>query len=101
MVVIKTSDYVFNPNDGDRLVPDMITYITATMEEHGCLHFRFTRDLENPDRFFLYEIWQTRAHLASHIYKPHTRAWMEVMKTVTIQAQDLYMIEPETFEEIT
>jgi quinol monooxygenase YgiN len=38
----------------------------ATCQESGCVLYRFTTDLDHPDRFILTELWESEEHLKAH-----------------------------------
>jgi quinol monooxygenase YgiN len=38
----------------------------ATRQEKGCVLYRFTTDLDLPDRFILTELWESEEHLTAH-----------------------------------
>ena len=38
----------------------------ATQQENGCILYRFTTDLDRPDRFILTELWESEEHLKAH-----------------------------------
>lgn len=53
----------------------LLKLIPPTLQEKGCLNYDLHQDNENPDRFFFYENWESRAlwldhnasdHIASH-----------------------------------
>jgi quinol monooxygenase YgiN len=40
--------------------------MAATQRENGCIRYRFTTDLERPNRFVLTELWESEEHLRAH-----------------------------------
>ncbi|MTH97951.1 antibiotic biosynthesis monooxygenase [Roseibium sp. RKSG952] len=44
----------------------------TTQSEPGCLLFEVREDLEDPNRFVLWEEWTGEAALANHFTLPHT-----------------------------
>jgi quinol monooxygenase YgiN len=38
----------------------------ATQQEQGCILYRFTTDLDHPNRFILTELWGSEDHLKAH-----------------------------------
>lgn len=49
----------------------------ATREEPGCLSYRFYRDLEESDVFFVFEEWETARDLARHFQTDHLKRFRE------------------------
>jgi len=43
----------------------------ATQAEAGCLSYRFYRDVTDPNRFFVFEVWESEAALEVHFQTPH------------------------------
>ena len=49
-------------------------------DESGCLRFDVLQDTEDPNRIFLYEIYQDEAALDAHRQAPHYTKWRETVK---------------------
>ena len=49
----------------------------ATRAEAGCLSYRFYADLEDPNRFFIFEEWRDEDALAAHFGTPHMTRFLE------------------------
>ena len=49
----------------------MKTMESATRLEDGCHDYTFYADMENPNRFFLFELWESQSHLDAHVQTPH------------------------------
>ena len=48
-------------------VAELARRITAaTQQENGRVLYRFTSDLDHPNRFILTELWESEAHLKAH-----------------------------------
>jgi quinol monooxygenase YgiN len=66
--------------------------VAETVKEPGCIQFQVLEDLENPGRFVLWEIFQSREALRIHMEKDYTRAYFakgfmertQVMKLKTL-----------------
>ena len=59
-------------------------FIEATLENHrntrreeGNLRFDVSRALDDPNRFFLYEVYKDEAAFKAHQQTPHYFAWRE------------------------
>lgn len=50
----------------DQFVTLLRRTMTASQREKGCVAYRFTADLDLPDRFILNEIWENEADLKAH-----------------------------------
>ncbi len=45
--------------------------MSETQKEAGCLHYAFSTDLTNPNRFQLSELWESDQALAAHFQSAH------------------------------
>jgi quinol monooxygenase YgiN len=54
--------------DAARIAMDMAA---ATRAEPGCVEYRFSADLEDPNTFHLFEHWETEEALQRHFQTPH------------------------------
>jgi quinol monooxygenase YgiN len=52
---------------------------TETHKEPGCLHYAFTADLSNANRFHLSEIWVDEGALAAHLRTPHMATFLATL----------------------
>ena len=44
-------------------------------DEPGCLRFDVLNDLEDPNKFFFYEVYKDEAAFQAHTKTPHLAAW--------------------------
>lgn len=47
-----------------------------TREESGCHFFEIRQNLQEPEKFTLWECWTDRAALTAHFEMPHTKAYL-------------------------
>ena len=61
-------ELIFDAAPGERQnVTELARRTTvATHQEPGCILYRFTTDLDRPDRFVLTELWESEEHLKAH-----------------------------------
>lgn len=52
-------------------------YVEPSRAESGCIEYHMLRDREDPTLFIFYEVWQSKAHLATHSALPHMRQFHE------------------------
>ncbi|BBQ53727.1 putative quinol monooxygenase [Aeromonas veronii] len=45
--------------------------IAATLLEKGCQRYQLHQDLDNPNSWMLYEVWESEAALTAHQGLPH------------------------------
>ena len=51
----------------------------ATIREAGNLRFDVLRQIDDPNRFILYEAWRDEAGAAAHKETPHYNTWREAV----------------------
>ncbi|HEY0628109.1 MAG TPA: putative quinol monooxygenase [Sphingomicrobium sp.] len=61
----------FAPGTGTRAAEALADLARATNAEPGCRRYVAARDLADPDRFHLSELWDDIAALADHFATPH------------------------------
>jgi quinol monooxygenase YgiN len=81
MIVIAGSVTV-KPDQRSQAVRAAIEMQTKTRTEAGCLSYRFSSDLEDPNRFFIFEEWQSEEQLAAHFQSDHMRVFREKLPTL-------------------
>ena len=48
-----------------------IKMVKATVAEPGCTSYGFYADLEDPNTFLIFEVWESEAALMAHFVTPH------------------------------
>lgn len=54
----------------------------ATRSEAGCRAYDFYADVRDPDRFRVYEEWESDEALNAHLAAPHTQAFLAAIGPV-------------------
>ena len=52
----------------------------AVRDEPGCFRFDILRDAENPNRFYLYEVYRDAAAFEAHQETPHFKTWLSTAR---------------------
>jgi len=50
--------------------------VEETLKETGCILFEIHQNLEKPERFILWEIWEKPEDLAAHFEMDHTKKYL-------------------------
>lgn len=50
---------------------ELLKIVEPTRSESGCIKYDLHQDLENPNIFMFYEIWETKAAWKAHDLTPH------------------------------
>lgn len=69
-----TATIIARPDKRELVKQALLDLIPPTLEEEGCLNYDLHQDNENPDRFFFYENWATRALWLNHNASAHIAA---------------------------
>ncbi len=70
-LIVIVGQFDLHPDDADAAAALMYVMMTETMKEQGCLHYAYSRDLSNPSRFQLSELWASDTALAAHFQTGH------------------------------
>ena len=61
------------PGKRDELRAALEALVEPTSKEQGYVNYDLHQGIEDPDRFFFYENWESDAHLDAHLDAPHLR----------------------------
>lgn len=61
------------PGKRDELRAALEALVEPTSKEQGCVNYDLHQGIEDPDRFFFYENWESDADLDAHLDAPHLR----------------------------
>ena len=70
IIVAGTID--IKPEKHDDAVIAAQKMVAATEQEAGCITYRFYEDISQPNRFLVYEQWESAENLKAHFQTPHT-----------------------------
>ena len=60
-MLVVTGEFRFEPGKDDALRAAMVDMMNESAKEAGCHHYRFYRDVENPEVYRVYEEWESDA----------------------------------------
>lgn len=75
MIVVQ-GDFVYKPGKRDEAIAAMIAVAKGTQQEAGCIRYNYYADLEDPNKFSLYEEWESLEHLNAHLSADNPPAHM-------------------------
>ncbi len=75
-MIIVQGDFTIKEGKRDEAIAAMVKVAQATQQEAGCIRYNFYADLENPNRFIVYEEWQSMEHLNAHLSAENPPAHM-------------------------
>lgn len=56
----------------------------SVRDEPGCYRFDIHQDAENPERFYLYEVYQDEAAFEAHLETAHFKQWISTVKEMFV-----------------
>ncbi len=65
------------PGCADALIEALAENAQDSRQEPGCLKWEFSRHLENPDKFAIYEVYQDKEAVQAHYDSAHFKRWFE------------------------
>lgn len=70
-----------------------IAMMEETAKEDGCITYRFSHDIEYPERFRVYEEWESGEHLKAHFKTAHMARFGKALAALTVVSRDIKMFE--------
>jgi len=81
------------PGQRDQAVTAATEMMRHTRQEPGCQTYEFSADLVDPDRFRIFEEWDSPESLAAHFQTDHMRAFQTRMAQVKIEEMEVKRYE--------
>jgi len=75
-VIVVLGHLTINPDARDAAMAAIDTFLMATRAEEGCIDYRFSIDLADPDRLNGAEIWASKEAMDAHMASPHMATFM-------------------------
>lgn len=66
-----------HPEHTDALLAEIVENAGHSRKEPGCRKWEYSRHLQDPLKFCLYEVYDDVAAMESHLASPHVKRWME------------------------
>jgi quinol monooxygenase YgiN len=70
----------------DRLKDALLTQMAATQAEDGCMHYNFSRDVDDPNLMYIAERWHDQSALNAHMKSPHMATFNAAISGAKITA---------------
>ncbi len=74
------------PDRREEAVRAARTMAEATVKELGCISYRFSADLADPAKLFIFEEWESDEALARHFQTEHMREFREKLPGIVAGA---------------
>lgn len=92
-MIIVTGEFRFQDGQGAAVLAAMVDMMNETAKEAGCLHYRFYRDVEHPERYRVYEEWESEAHLADHAASGHMKVFRQRLGDIGVVSRKVKKME--------
>jgi quinol monooxygenase YgiN len=92
-MLVVTGEFRFQPGRDDALRAAMVDMMNESNREAGCLHYRFYRDVENPEVYRVYEEWESERHLADHAASEHMKVFRGRLKEIGVVSRAVKKME--------
>ena len=92
-MIVVSGEFRFQDGKDDAVRAAMVDMMAESAKEAGCLHYRFYRDVEHPERYHVYEEWESDAHLADHAASAHMKVFRERLKEIGVVSRDVKKME--------
>lgn len=83
------------PRKREFVLEEILKLLDPTRAEEGCLSYSLHEDNNDPNRFVLYENWETHTLWEKHMKSPHMTHYAEVTKDSTLDWQLLELTKVE------
>ena len=92
-MIVVTGEFRFTEGRDADIRAAMVDMMNETAREAGCLHYRFYRDVENPEVYRVYEEWESDAHLADHAASAHMQVFRGRLKEIGVVSRRVKKME--------
>ncbi|MCU1497727.1 MAG: antibiotic biosynthesis monooxygenase [Acidimicrobiales bacterium] len=75
-MIVVAGHMTIDPAQRETALAAIAAGVDATRAEPGNLDYRFSPDLDDPNRFNLIELWESEEAMTEHMATPHLAAFM-------------------------
>lgn len=95
-MILVTAQAPVKPESRDEMMQAAKDVQNATRKEAGCIAYTFHTQVEDPNVFFVFEKWESMAHLDAHFEQPHTKTFLAKIGDATSGEIELRWFEAPT-----
>ncbi|MDQ2773467.1 MAG: antibiotic biosynthesis monooxygenase [Acidobacteriota bacterium] len=92
-LIVILGQFDIHPDDVSAAAELMLVMMNKTIKEQGCHQYAYSRDLSNPDRFQLSELWEDSDALAAHFRADHMATYRAGMAKLRVQSRTVKRYE--------
>ena len=76
-MIIISGSLSFDPSDRGDVLASLGEVTEASRHDAGCVEYFWSEDLESPNTFRFFEVWESQERLDAHLAQPHEAAFGE------------------------
>lgn len=99
MIVI-SGTVAINPALREKAVEVVLAMSKASEAEDGCITYRFYADLEDPNLFRLFEVWEREDALAAHFETAHMATFRKELPELVAGPMDMKRYDVEKMSDL-
>jgi quinol monooxygenase YgiN len=85
--IVILGQFDIHPDDVSAAAELMLAMMNETNREQGCHQYAYSRDLSNPNRFQLSELWENSEALAAHFRADHMATYRVGMGKLRVESR--------------
>lgn len=78
-MIVVAGHLSIDPATRDKAIEVITAGVAATQAEEGNIDYRFSPDLQDPDRFNIIELWENEDAMNAHLAAPEFATFMEAI----------------------
>ena len=78
-MIVVAGHLTIDPDQRDKAIAAIRTAVAATREEPGNLDYRFSPDLDDPNRFNIAERWENEETMNEHLGSAHLADFLTII----------------------
>jgi quinol monooxygenase YgiN len=92
-MIIVAGTVTIRPEYRQQAIQSALQMALTTEVEDGCISYRFSADLQKPDTFCIFEVWETAEALERHFQTDHMRVFQQQLPQFLAGAPDIHRYE--------
>lgn len=93
MAIIIHGTITYDGTKRDDALAAIDKVVSATRNEDGCLEYKFTVDLFDPNVLHLFEVWRDQAAVDAHMATPHLAEFLGKAAEFGVTGTEIYKRE--------
>ncbi len=99
-MIIIAGTVQINPSQRDHALQAARMMCTASEAEAGCLVYRIAEDIQQPNTFRIFELWDNEAALEAHFQTDHMATFNALLPTFLAGEPQIRRYDVDTFRDL-